>query len=71
MKDMNGSVKDIIKGYLEMFAKPEFNKETFYKSIIIKNIGYYVHAFKLTLYFLYFFDSFKDTEEYTKYIESL
>ena len=61
------SVKDIIKGYLEMFAKPEFNKETFYKSISIKSIGYYVHAFKLTLYFLYFFDSFKDTEEYTKY----
>lgn len=45
------NVKEIIKGYLEMFGKKDFDKETFFRLVSEKSIGYYVQGMKLTLFF--------------------
>ena len=40
-----------------------------YEKSIYKSMGYYVHAFRLTLYYLYYFDKYSsdDKNNYTKY----
>ena len=64
------NVKEIIKGYLEMFGKKDFDKETFFRSVSEKSIGYYVQGMKLTLFFLYFYDEI-DESKCTKYREMI
>lgn len=48
----------------------DFDKETFFRSVSEKSIGYYVQGMKLTLFFLYFYDEI-DESKFTKYREMI
>ena len=51
---------------LSEFKKSDFNKELFFFQIK-KNDGYYFYSFKLTLYYLTFFDDYKAEQNYSKF----
>lgn len=65
------TLKNFVKHHLESFSSRKFNKEEFFKSVSESRIGNYDKGFKLTLYYLYFFDSIKEEKtemgEYSKY----
>lgn len=65
------TLKNFVKHNLELFGSSKFNKEDFLKSVSESNIGDYDKGFKLTLYYLYFFDSISEQKtengEYSKY----
>lgn len=65
------TLKNFVKHHLESFSSRNFNKEEFFKSVSESRIGNYDKGFKLTLYYLYFFDSIKEEKtemgEYSKY----
>ena len=63
------TVENIITGYLKLFESRFFDQEKFFKGVSDKNIGHYVHAIRLTLYFLYFFDEIEECSNYSKYRE--
>ena len=51
---------------LSEFKKSDFNKELFFFQYK-KNDGYYFYSFKLTLYYLTFFDDYKAEQNYSKF----
>jgi ADP-ribosylglycohydrolase len=59
-------VKKFIYDTLEDFKKPGFDKNIYFKNIY-ELMGYYVHAIRLSLYYVYDFDNIKPMKGYTKY----
>ena len=59
-------VKKIINDTIEDFKKPDFNKNTYFKNIF-DCMGFYVHAIRLSLYYVYDFDNIIPMKGYTKY----
>ena len=47
------------KSILNDFKKPDFEKYLYFSSIIV-DMGSYIHSYKLTLYYLTFFDEYKE-----------
>ena len=67
-------VSDLILYYLNMFKKKDFDLWNTFgdmqnKECVYHKMGYYLHAFKLTLYFLYNFDNIKKNHPEKKYKE--
>ena len=58
-------VKNLITTTLENFEDKNFNKDNFFN--ITVHQGYYVHAYKLTLYYLFIFDKIPETNMISKY----
>ena len=59
-------VKKFINDTIEDFKKPDFDKNIYFKNIF-EFMGYYVHAIRLSLYFLYDFDNIIPMKGFTKY----
>jgi hypothetical protein len=59
-------VKKFVYDTLEDFKKPGFDKNIYFKNIF-EFMGYYVHAIRLSLYYVYDFDNIKPMKGYTKY----
>jgi len=59
-------VKKFIYDTLEDFKKPDFDKNIYFQNIF-ESMGYYVHAIRLSLYYVYDFDNIKPMKGYTKY----
>ena len=59
-------VKKFINDTLDDFKKPEFNRYEYFKNIF-ESMGYYVHAIRLSLYYLYDFDNYASMKGFTKY----
>ena len=59
-------VKKFINDTIEDFKKPDFDKNVYFKNIF-ENMGYYVHAIRLCLYYVYDFDNIVPMKGYTKY----
>ena len=55
-----------INDTLDDFKKPEFNRYEYFKNIF-ESMGYYVHAIRLSLYYLYDFDNYASMKGFTKY----
>ena len=51
---------------MDDFKKPEFNRYEYFKNIF-ESMGYYVHAIRLSLYYLYDFDNYASMKGFTKY----
>ena len=67
-------VSDLILYYLNMFKKKDFDLWNTFgdmqnKECVYHKMGYYLHAFKLILYFLYNFDNIKKNHPEKKYKE--
>ena len=68
-------IKDIIMEELNSYEKDKslclfdkgYNYFTDGNKKVSNHMGYYVHAFRLTLYYLFFFDKINKEEKYTKY----
>jgi len=68
-------IKDIIMKELDAFDKKvvsssfdsAFNYFTTGEKNVTNHMGYYVHAFRLTLYYLYFFNEINKEKEYSKF----
>ena len=58
-------VKNLITTTLENFEDKNFNKDNYFN--ITEHQGYYVHAYKLTLYYLFIFDKIPETNIISKY----
>ena len=59
-------VKKFINDTIEDFKKPDFDKNIYFKNIF-EFMGYYVHAIRLSLYYLYDFDNIIPMKGFTKY----
>ena len=59
-------VKKFIKDTLEDFKKPGFDRYIYFNNIF-EFMGYYVHAIRLSLYYLYDFDNIVPMKGFTKY----
>ena len=59
-------VKKFINETLNDFKKPDFNKNIYFKNIF-EMMGYYVHAIRLSLYYVYDFDNIVPMKGYTKF----
>ena len=59
-------VKKFINDTLDDFKKSDFDKNIYFNNIF-EFMGYYVHAIRLSLYFVYDFDNIVPTKKYTKY----
>ena len=59
-------VKKFIDDTLADFKKENFDRYTYFNNIY-ESMGYYVHAYRLSLYYLYDFDNIKPMRGYTKY----
>ena len=59
-------VKKIINDTIEDFKKPGFNKNTYFQNIY-DCMGFYVHAIRLSLYYVYDFDNIIPMKGYTKF----
>ena len=59
-------VKNFINDTLADFKKENFDRYTYFNNIV-ECMGYYVHAIRLSLYYLYDFDKIKPMKGYTKY----
>ena len=67
-------VSDAIKHYINLFKSKDFD---FYKSFgdlknqenVYNSMGFYLHAFKLTLYFLYYYDDIQKNRPEKKFRE--
>ena len=59
-------VKKFIKDTLEDFKKPGFDRYIYFNNIF-EFMGYYVHAIRLSLYYLYDFDNIVPMKVFTKY----
>ena len=55
--------KMIIDESINLFSLTDFNKEEFFKPISEKHIGYYVHGFRLTLFYLVKFNEYNSYRE--------
>ena len=55
------------KGIMEIFKDPNFREDLYFNDVS-KQMGYYFHAFKLTIYFLYIFDDLKGNNIYNQII---
>ena len=58
-------VKNLILNTLKSFEDKNFDKDKFFD--IVTKQGYYGHAYKLTLYYLYIFDKIPETNNISKY----
>ena len=59
-------IKKFINDTLDDFKKPDFDRYIYFKNIF-ESMGYYVHAFRLSLYYLYDFDNYIPMKGFTKY----
>ena len=59
-------VKKFINDTIADFKKENFDRYTYFNNIF-EFMGYYVHAIRLSLYYLYDFDNIKPMRGYTKY----
>jgi ADP-ribosylglycohydrolase len=59
-------VKKFINDTIEDFKKPKFDKNVYFNNIF-DCMGYYVHAMRLSLYYVYDFDNIVPMKGYTKY----
>ena len=59
-------VKKFINDTIEDFKKPKFDKNVYFNNIF-ESMGYYVHAMRLSLYYVYDFDNIVPMKGYTKY----
>ena len=59
-------VKKFINDTLEDFKKPNFDRYIYFNNIF-EFMGFYVHAFRLSLYYLYDFDNYVPMKGFTKY----
>ena len=59
-------VKKFINDTLDDFKKSDFDKNIYFNNIF-EFMGYYVHAIRLSLYYVYEFDNIVSTKTYTKY----
>ena len=59
-------VKKFINVTLEDFKKPKFDRYIYFNNIF-DHMGYYVHAIRLSLYYLYDFDNYAPMKGFTKY----
>ena len=59
-------VKKFINDTLADFKKENFDRYTYFNNIF-ESMGWYVHAFRLSLYYLYAFDNIKPMKGFTKY----
>ena len=65
-------IKNIILSELSIYEKKSSNFNDFDyftkgEKSVVQNIGYYIHAFRLTLFFIYFFDNLKLSGKFTKF----
>ena len=59
-------IKKFINDTLNDFKKPEFKKNIYFNNLF-ESMGYYVHAIKLSLYYVYDFDNIVPMKGYTKF----
>ena len=59
-------VKKFINDTLEDFKKPDFNKNVYFNNLF-EFMGFYVHAIRLSLYYVYDFDNIVPMKGYTKF----
>ena len=59
-------VKKFINDTLEDFKKPDFNKNVYFNNLY-EFMGFYVHAIRLSLYYVYDFDNIVPMKGYTKF----
>ena len=59
-------VKQFINDTLEDFKKPKFDRYIYFNNIF-DHMGYYAHAIRLSLYYLYDFDNYAPMKGFTKY----
>lgn len=59
-------VKKFINDTLEDFKKPDFDKNKYFNNLF-EFMGYYVHAIRLSLYYVYTFDDIIPMKGYTKF----
>jgi ADP-ribosylglycohydrolase len=65
-------IKNIILNELSIYKNNssnfnDFNYFTIGEKSVVQNIGYCIHAFRLTLFFIYFFDNLKQSLKFTKF----
>jgi ADP-ribosylglycohydrolase len=65
-------IKNIILSELSIYKNNssnfnDFNYFTSGEKSVVQNIGYYIHSFRLTLFFIYFFDNIKQSGKFTKF----
>jgi hypothetical protein len=51
---------------IETIKDKNYNKYEYFKNVVYQ-FGYYLHAFRMTIHYLYYFDDYKDEENITKY----
>ena len=59
-------VKKFINETLNDFKKPDFDKNTYFNNLF-EMMGFYVHAIRLSLYYVYNFDNIVPMKGYTKF----
>ena len=59
-------VKKFINDTLNDFKKPDFDKNKYFNNLF-ESMGYYVHAIRLSLYYVYNFDNIVPMKGYTKF----
>jgi ADP-ribosylglycohydrolase len=65
-ESLENKVKKLINDTLDDFMKKDFDKNTYFNDMY-RFMGFYVHAIRLSLYFLYDFDNIQPMKGYTKY----
>jgi len=58
MKKEEKILKNHFNNFLNDFGKDGFNKDNYFKDLT-NSMGYYLHAYRLTLYYLYNFETMK------------
>ena len=58
MKKEEKILKNHFNNFLNDFGKDDFNKDNYFKDLT-NSMGYYLHAYRLTLYYLYNFETMK------------
>ena len=59
-------IKDFIKKTFEEFNQKKFDRYVYFNNIF-ESMGYYVHAIRLSLFYLYNFEKIKPMKGFTKY----